>query len=428
MPSLRMEVSPVADGEDEVVRAVVSTMLRGRDQLIAELSAVMRAQVVALDSDVRLRGLFEAGTTDNLMSVLDFVQNDAAEHDVHAPARALMYARTLAQRDVPLSALIRAYRVGHAGFLDIAMRYAVELGGSDSAAAIIRMVHRSAVYIDRVCEQVGIAYEQERDRWVGSRGGLRQEWVARVLDGSADDIAQAEQVLGYPLSGRHVAVNAWTEPQLSARAAVDVLDAVRAALVPLLGHPRRALLVPTDEREVRLWFSIARDTTIDAEAIQRALSALALPVRVAVGGCGSGVAGFRRSLRQADRVRELVLLAGPGAPRAVAHQQVAAVALLGADIEELRQYVADCLGELATDNQRNLWLRETLRVFLANNRSYAAAAEELAVHRNTVQYRVRQALDLTGHTFDDHDRTLHLHLALQAARWFGPAVLRPCPA
>ncbi|MGV9333684.1 PucR family transcriptional regulator [Nocardia sp. NPDC003726] len=428
MPSLRMEVSPVADGEDEVVRAVVSTMLRGRDQLIAELSAVMRAQVVALDSDVRLRGLFEAGTTDNLMSVLDFVQNDAAEHDVHAPARALVYARTLAQRDVPLSALIRAYRVGHAGFLDIAMRYAVELGGSDSAAAIIRMVHRSAVYIDRVCEQVGIAYEQERDRWVGSRGGLRQEWVARVLDGSADDIAQAEQVLGYPLSGRHVAVNAWTEPQLSARAAVDVLDAVRAALVPLLGHPRRALLVPTDEREVRLWFSIARDTTIDAEAIQRALSALALPVRVAVGGCGSGVAGFRRSLRQADRVRELVLLAGPGAPRAVSHQQVAAVALLGADIEELRQYVADCLGELATDNQRNLWLRETLRVFLANNRSYAAAAEELAVHRNTVQYRVRQALDLTGHTFDDHDRTLHLHLALQAARWFGPAVLRPCPA
>ncbi|MEU2105115.1 helix-turn-helix domain-containing protein [Nocardia sp. NPDC019255] len=428
MPSLRMEVSPVADGEDEVVRAVVSTMLRGRDQLIAELSAVMRAQVVALDSDVRLRGLFEAGTTDNLMSVLDFVQNDAAERDVHAPARALVYARTLAQRDVPLSALIRAYRVGHAGFLDIAMRYAVELGGSDSAAAIIRMVHRSAVYIDRVCEQVGIAYEQERDRWVGSRGGLRQEWVARVLDGSADDIAQAEQVLGYPLSGRHVAVNAWTEPQLSARAAVDVLDAVRAALVPLLGHPRRALLVPTDEREVRLWFSIARDTTIDAEAIQRALSALALPVRVAVGGCGSGVAGFRRSLRQADRVRELVLLAGPGAPRAVSHQQVAAVALLGADIEELRQYVADCLGELATDNQRNLWLRETLRVFLANNRSYAAAAEELAVHRNTVQYRVRQALDLTGHTFDDHDRTLHLHLALQAARWFGPAVLRPCPA
>ncbi|MER7452700.1 helix-turn-helix domain-containing protein [Nocardia beijingensis] len=418
----------MADGENEVVRAVVSTMLRGRDQLIAELSAVMRAQVAALDLDTRLRGLFEAGTTDNLMSVLDFVQNDAAEHDVHAPARALVYARTLAQRDVPLSALIRAYRVGHAGFLDIAMRYAVELGGPDSAAAIIRMVHRSSVYIDRVCEQVGIAYEHERDRWVGSRGGLRQEWVARVLDGSADDIAQAEQVLGYPLSGRHVAVNAWTEPQLSARAAVEVLDAVRAALVPLLGHPRRALLVPTDEREVRLWFSIARDTTIDAEAIQRALSALALPVRVAVGGCGSGVAGFRRSLRQADRVRELVLLAGPGAPRAVTHEQVAAVALLGADIEELRQYVADCLGELATDNQRNLWLRETLRVFLANNRSYAAAAEELAVHRNTVQYRVRQALDLTGHTFDDHDRTLHLHLALQAARWFGPAVLRPCPA
>ncbi|MFE7745879.1 PucR family transcriptional regulator [Nocardia sp. NPDC057455] len=417
----------MADGENEVVRSVVSAILRDRDRLIAELSAVMRAQVAALDSDARLRGLFEAGTTDNLMSVLDFVQNDAAEHDVHAPARALVYARTLAQRDVPLSALIRAYRVGHAGFLDIAMRYAVESGGPDSAAAIIRIVNRSAVYIDRVCEHVGVAYEQERDRWVGSRGGLRQEWVARVLDGTADDIGRAEQVLRYPLTGRHVAVNAWTDPQISARAAMNVLDAVRAALVALFGNPRRALLVPTDEHEVRLWFSISRDMTIDIDAIQRAVAALSSPVRVAIGGCGDGVAGFRRSLRQADRVRELVLLAGPDAPRAVSHDQVAAVALLGGDIEELRHYVADYLGELATDNQRNLWLRETLRAFLANNRSYAATAQELSVHRNTIQYRVGQALELIGNVLDDHDRTLHLHLALQAARWLGPAVLRPGP-
>jgi hypothetical protein len=149
MPSGRREVPGVTDGDDDVVRSVVSTILRDRDRLIAELSASMRAQVAALDSDTRLRGLFEAGTTDNLMSVLDFVQNDAAEHEVHAPARALVYARTLAQRDVPLSALIRAYRVGHAGFLDVAMRYAVELGGPDSAAAIIRIVNRTAVYIDR---------------------------------------------------------------------------------------------------------------------------------------------------------------------------------------------------------------------------------------------------------------------------------------
>ncbi|MGK8521171.1 PucR family transcriptional regulator [Nocardia asteroides] len=398
------------------------------NQLIAEVSAVIRAQVAALDLDARLRGMFEAGTTDNFLSVLDFVRNDLTEHDVHAPPRALVYARALAQRDVPLSALIRAYRVGQAAFLDVAMRYAVELGGSGSAAAIIRIVNRTAVYIDRVCEHVGVAYEQERDRWVGSRSGLRQEWVARVLDGSADDLGQAEQVLRYPLTGGHIAVNAWTDPQISARAAVEILDAVRAALAPLFGNPRGVLLVPTDEREVRLWFSASADLTIDAAAIVRALSAMALPVRVAVGGHGAGVAGFRRSLRQADRVRELVLLAGPGAPRAVTHDQVAAVALLGGDIEELRQYVANCLGELAIDTQRNLWLRETLRVFLAHNRSYAAAAQESAVHRNTVQYRVRQALDLIGHDFDDPDRTLHLHLALQAARWLGSAVLRPGPS
>ncbi|WP_327110923.1 helix-turn-helix domain-containing protein [Nocardia sp. NBC_01730] len=413
----------MAGSSDDVVRGVVREILRNRDQLISDLSSQIRAQVEALDLDTRMRGLFEAGTTDNLMAVLDFVQNDAAEKDVQAPTRALVYARTLAQRDVPVSALIRGYRIGHAEFLDVAMRLAVELGGADSAAAIVRLVNRTAVYIDRVCEQVGIAYEQERDRWVGSRGGLRQEWVARVLDGSVADIGQAEQVLRYSLSGSHVALNVWTDPEISPRAAVDVLDAVRGALIPLFDDSRRPLLVPTDEHEVRLWFSVPREFAIDVAAIERAISAL--PGRVAIGECGVDVAGFCRSLRQADRVREIVLLAGESAPRVVSHAQVAAVALMVGDIDALREFVADCLGELAVDNHRNVWLRETLCVFLANNRSFAATAQELAVHRNTIQYRVRQALDAIGDVFDDHDRTLHLHLALQAARWLGPAVLRP---
>ncbi|MEU7630186.1 helix-turn-helix domain-containing protein [Nocardia sp. NPDC049220] len=415
----------MAGSSDEVVRRVAAEMLLNRDQLISDLSADMRAQVEALDLDTRMRGLFEAGTTDNLLAVLEFVQTDAAEHDVQAPARALMYARALAQRDVPLSALIRGYRIGHAGFLDIAMRYAVELGGYDSAAAIIRLVNRTAVYIDRVCEQVAIAYEQERDRWMGSRSGLRQEWVARLLDGSVADVAQAEQVLHYSLAGSHVAVNVWTDPEISPQVAMGVLDTVRGTLIPLFDNARRPLMVPTDEREIRLWFSIPREFAIDVTAIERAISAVSLPVRLAIGGCDAGIAGFRRSLRQADQVREIVFLAGDSAPRVVAYDQVAAIALLAGNVEALREYVADCLGELATDNQRNLWLRDTLRVFLANNRSYAAAAQELAVHRNTIQYRVQQALDLIGHFFHDHDGTLHLHLALQAAHWLGPAVLRP---
>ncbi|NUS94000.1 MAG: hypothetical protein HOQ36_16625, partial [Nocardia sp.] len=156
-----MEQQQVARSTEEVVALVAQTFLRDRDQFVDELSHLMRTQVPILDRDERLRELMEAGTTDNLMEVLQYLQNEAGEDDVRAPERALVYARILAQRDVPASALIRAYRVGQAGFLDTGMRYAIEFGGGGpiTTSAIVHIVNRTSVYIDRVCEQVGVAYE-----------------------------------------------------------------------------------------------------------------------------------------------------------------------------------------------------------------------------------------------------------------------------
>jgi hypothetical protein len=46
----------------------------------------------------------------------------------------------LARRDVALSALIRAYRIGHARFLEAAMRHLVALGPERSLPATIDQV------------------------------------------------------------------------------------------------------------------------------------------------------------------------------------------------------------------------------------------------------------------------------------------------
>lgn len=96
--------------------------------------------------------------------------------------------------------------------------------------------------------------------------------------------------------------------------------------------------------------------------------------------------------------------------------------LLVDEPRELADFVSDTLGDLAVDDPRRALLRETLRVFLATNRSYAATAEELMVHRNTVHYRVQRAVDhyhlnLDANAFD-------LHFALNVCRWHGAKILR----
>ncbi|WP_327147541.1 PucR family transcriptional regulator [Nocardia sp. NBC_01329] len=422
-----MEQQQAAHSTEEVVGMVAQTFLRDRDQFIDQLSHLMRTQVPILDQDPRLRELMEAGTTDNLMEALQYLQNEAAEDDVRAPERALVYARILAQRDVPASALIRAYRVGQAGFLDTGMRYAIEFGGGGpvTTSAIVHIVNRTSVYIDRVCEQVGVAYEEERDRWVGNRGGLRQQWVTRLLNGTTTDADAAEQALRYPLSRGHLAIDTWTDPHIDPAKAVEVFDQLRAALGTVFDRALGTLLIPVDEHEARLWFALPGEPSVDSAAIEQLLADRALPVRVAFGGHGTGLAGFRRTAAQADRVRRLALLSGDHGARVLSYHDVSAVALLASDIDTLREFVADELGELAVDNERNLWLRETLRVFLAGNRSYAAAATRLGVHRNTVQYRVRQALNLIGVSTDSPGADLYPRLALQATQLLGAAVLRP---
>ena len=70
-------------------------------------------------------------------------------------------------------------------------------------------------------------------------------------------------------------------------------------------------------------------------------------------------------------------------------------------------------------------LRETLREFLARNRSYVATADAMILHRNTIQYRVGQAMELCGGSFDDPDAVFEVQTALEVCRWMAPAVLRP---
>jgi len=112
---------------------------------------------------------------------------------------------------------------------------------------------------------------------------------------------------------------------------------------------------------------------------------------VAVGEPAQGIDGFRITHTQAVQTQAVALLGGACAPQVTMFGQVGVAALLSADVEAARAWVSQVLGPLATDDDHCARLRETLRVFLATGGSYTASAAELAMHKNSVKYRVEKA-------------------------------------
>ena len=144
-------------------------------------------------------------------------------------------------------------------------------------------------------------------------------------------------------------------------------------------------------------------------------------LRVAVGATGYGLDGFRQTHVQAERTQDLALAARPGA-RVTTFADVGAIALICADIDAARSWVWGTLADLAVDDESHARLRNTLQVFLRTG-TYTATAEQLALHKNSVQYRIRKAEEALGGRIDD--RRADLELALRACQYLGQAVLRP---
>lgn len=416
----------------EVTAAPMSVIARQmntiRDDFIAELFAEMKAEIRGLNHDARMMDLWRASLTENVVAAIHYLDRDSPAPSTEAPAAALAYARASAQRDVQLSALVRAHRIGLARFLEVAIQYASSLEPAQRVPTIIELVNRSARFADLVADQLTVAYEQEHDRWVSRRGGLELRWVSEVLAGGPVDVKRAEKALRYRLDDLHLAAVLWVDAAVASRDVLALFDEARSLVAAELGAAGRSLMVPTDEREARLWFSVRiprKERPLIRSRVCTAFESAGIRARLACGRVEDGLRGFRASLKQAEQVKAVAFAGGdrPSA-RVVFYGEVAPIAWMASDMDELRRFIADALGELGVDDERNTWLRDTLREFLARNRSYVATAEAMILHRNTIQYRVGQAMELCGQNFDDPDTVFKVQIALEVCRWMAPAVLR----
>ena len=187
----------VAEAGSAVGSGCVSVIARQmdaiRDTFTTELFDMMKGEIQGLNYDPRMLDLWHASLTENFVAAVHYLERDAPTALLEAPAAALAYARASAQRDIPLAPLVRAHRLGHARFLEVAMQYVSRLEPRQQVPTIIDLVNRSARVVDLVADQMILAYEEEHDRWLSRRGGMQQHWVTEVLAGTPVDVQRAER-------------------------------------------------------------------------------------------------------------------------------------------------------------------------------------------------------------------------------------------
>lgn len=413
------------DGGNDAARRIAEGIRPRREEFIKDLHDSTIREVPELATDSGRRILLYASIAENTLVLIDALNSLEDPSTITPPPGAIAYARELARHDVSLAALLRAYRIGQAKFTTLCLDSAHHIDGIDDITALRIVIAKVAAFIDHISEEVTQHYEAERDRHISTRSGLTQHLIQCLLDGDAADGENAAAALGYDLAGPHLAIDiASRQPQN--RADDEAAAAHRLLTSQLAQHA--TLDTPTSPTSVCMWIAPAEDTARITERIHTILSRSRLPVQAAIGLAGIGLQGFRHTYRQAQRIRTLCRTADPAPPLVVSFSDIAPVAMLDDDFDELRAFVHETLGSLATDTNRLAELRETLRVYLKHHKSPASTSAHMILHRNTIRYRIQQVHAEYPHLLDTADPYL-IASALEICRWYGKAVLddRPPP-
>jgi GGDEF-like domain/PucR C-terminal helix-turn-helix domain len=424
---------PPVDSDIGVKSYIAEIAGRLHERLVEVSSAVRRSlegQIPELRGDAALVELLGTSIESNVDTILHSLRYDIAVERVEAPTAALEYARRLAQRGVPVNALVRAYRLGQrrVNELVFAELRAIDIPESMRVAVIEAITGTMFEYIDWMSQQVVGVYEDERERWLENQNSLRGLRVREILAATKTiDVDAATTSIRYPLRWHHVGLVMWypdpgaegDELARLQRFLRDLGEAAAAAASPLF--------VAADQTCGWGWLPY-RAAAPDAVARVRSF-ALSRPdsPSLAIGSLAGGVEGFRRSHREAEDARGVAIVSerlSSSTPTVIAATDpgLSVVARLGGDVVGTREWVATVLGDLATDDANDERLRETLRVFLGCGSSYKVAAEELNLHFNSVKYRVARAVERRGREIGS-DR-LDVELALLACHWYGSAVLQ----
>jgi sugar diacid utilization regulator len=248
---------------------------------------------------------------------------------------------------------------------------------------------------------------------------LREDLLLRLLDGRLDAASLAEDIGADPTRPAVVvafAVRTGIGSRLLHRAELVNLISVhtaayrRAALVSSAGSRVYALLPDLREEAQEHVVSLA------GEIVSAARQHLDLPVQAALGGMAPRLSEAAASRGDADHVLDAMARehwSGEVASLADLRAQVVlseVLAFLG-ERERLRDPGLNTL--VAHDAEHGAVLVPSLLAFLDAFGDVRAAADRLHIHPNTLRYRIRRAVEVSGITLDDPAERLLAQLQLR---------------
>ncbi|MFG2328127.1 SpoIIE family protein phosphatase [Streptomyces sp. NPDC048604] len=185
------------------------------DQWAGLLMEQMRGELPELwqRADLAQRALSE--TADHIAAFLDALEHGRDVTEAQAPPAALELARGFAEAGVPLSKLLRTYRLGHVGLLQL-LQDEVTRSTDDQRlanAANLRLIKTGFAYVDQSSEQVVATYQEVRDRRVQRRLMITNE-ASRRIGTTLDTVRTAEELAEVGTDG------------FADLATVDLLDSV----------------------------------------------------------------------------------------------------------------------------------------------------------------------------------------------------------
>ena len=401
---------------EQVLRPVAAELAACAAEMSVEVTGAIGQRLGDLLPDPES---FEANRASTEASILGFAQILEQGADPAAASlgtATLAYTKEAAQRGIPLTTLMRSYRLGHgAAWERVATLIAAHASDSEQRAIATELCSAWLfAYVDAALLLAEDFYTAERERWVRSTAATRAETIETILAGDPIDAALASRRLGYELDRQHTAVIAWLpgtrrgarhsrrrwRPR-SHRSAIDSAPRARSCTRSASCRSPRGSVLATPSRPAS-WMTSG--STRDA----------APGVRIAIGEPGHGIAGFRQSHNEAVQARRVAELAGRPPGTITRYSRVALAAIATADLDQARTFVQRELRGLAGDDDLTTRLTATLRTYLDEHSSRSRTAKRLGIHENTVSYRIKQAEEILGRSVDQ--RTLELRVALALAQ------------
>ena len=287
--------------------------------------------------------------------------------------------------------------------------WVVEASGaldSDAARALERAADIAALHLLRARSAADLARQQ------------RSELLRRLLEGGEDSRLVVRQ-LGLDRAGP------FTVLAISPRSEGDQLRLDR--LVDLVAmacqaHQSGAECVLIGNTVYAVFSGVGSETArVEAAALRlahRAEASLRVLTLASVGTRVTSVGQIVRSRRDADLV--LLILAndsalGPVTSALDVRSRLSLLELGQVLRDTPRLFSSQAQAVLDLDARSGTAYAATLRTYLDCGRDSARAAELLAVHQNTLRYRLRRMHELFGIDLDNADDTLTLWLSLRVA-------------